>query len=316
MSELSVVTVPELWAAESLDVLRKNLVLFRLISPNFNLTAQNPGDVVNTRFRTKMTAKDGATVFKHESDASTLISSEIEVQRPTATNVAITLNKVKYVSFGETDYIKATSINSIRSDYIEPSLVPLAESVDDDIFTEYTTGTDYESASITSYDTVSATFDSSDVTYARKILNDNEAPTVDRFFVMGTTHEYNALSDTLFVQANTSGSTDALERAQLGNKLGFQMYMSQNIADSSDSVAKARSIAFQRGVMAIAVRPLPTIEAGLGAVMSTMNLPDANLSCRVTVGYNHRAKCTDISFDMLYGVKLLNAALGIIVKTQ
>jgi len=149
---------------------------------------------------------------------------------------------------------------------------------------------------------------------ARKLLSDNQCPMEGRRLVLGTEHESDLLRVDNFVKANEAGSTDALTNANLGRKFGFDIYVSQNITNSTRITAadaRPQSFCFHKNVMTLVTRPLPPVPAGMGAVSTTQSLDD--VSMRVTNSYEHRFKGVVVSFDVLYGVKLMDANLGAVI---
>lgn len=302
MAEISAVFVPELWAAQGIDVLKKNLVMAELVHRDFENVVASRGDTVNTRKPSKFTVRDWAG----QEDTGELADNEIVVERPTAVNVPVVLNNHKYVSFMEEDKTGSLSITDIREAYIQPAIVPLAEAIDDTIMTEMVSGTDGDSNSIAEVQLATpGTLQFEDIVDTMKALNESECPQGDRRFVMGTEHHAQALKDSLFVQANTSGSTSALREAQVGRAFGFETYMSQNVPVNTDG---PQSLAFHQNALAYVSRPLRSIPSELGA--RTSSQADQGYTARVITSYKHRGLGIDVSFDLLWGVKLLDANLA------
>jgi len=311
MALVSTIYPPEVWAIESLMVLRDNLVMAGLVHRDFENEVAKAGDTVRTRKPQKLTVND----FSQQSGTS----ADLELLAPenlNANEVTVVLDKHKYTSFIVEDRDAATSIKDLVAEFIFPAIVPIAQQVDDDIMTEYTTGTDVLSSSITAVaaDTVGAgaALDENDIIEGRRTLNANQCPQGGRNLVLGTNHEADILGRPLFHQASTSGSTGALREAFIGRAFGFNTYMSQNVPAASDTDGTAQSIAFHRNVMALVTRPLLPVPPGYGAVSSTQTMDDVGI--RITNSYEHRAKGIVISLDILYGVNLLDVNLGTILN--
>lgn len=312
MALVSTIYPPEVWAIESLMVLRDNLLMAGLVHRDFENEVAQQGDTVRTRKPVKLTVRD----FNQQSGTNATIAN-MTVQNLNAREITVTLDKHKYTAFIVEDRDEATSIKSLREEFIVPAIDPIAQQVDDDLMTEYMTGTDVagSSISIIADDAVgiAAAMDEDDIIKARTQLNTNQCPLRPRSLLLGTAHEGNLLGRTLFHQANTSGSTEALRNGNLGNAFGFDTYMSQNVPTglTSDTLNNNQSFAFHRNVMALVTRPLPAIPAGYGAISSTQNID--NIGVRVTSSYEHTAKGVVVSFDVLYGMQLLDALLGVII---
>ena len=315
MAEAQAVYAPEIVAQESLLVLENELVFARLVHRDFENEVAKYGDVVNTRKPTNLTAT------KWAGQATTLgaAADEITVQRPTATNVAVPLDKHVYTSFMEEDKPAAVSIKSLRDEFIMPSLVPIADYIDEACICEMIgatstadatayTGHDYAGNHITRVNSVASTVAAEDVIALRQSLNTAKCPAEPRFLVCSTEHEAQLLADTLFVQADQSGSTEALVNARLGRKFGFDCYFDQQIPNDATTATKAQSLAFHRNCLALVMRPLRQVPAGMGAVSAVQAYN--NLAIRIVSAYNLRGMGIDIKFDCLFGVRLLDANLG------
>jgi hypothetical protein len=301
MAEISAVFVPELWAAQGISVLKKNLVMAELVHRDFENVVASRGDTINTRKPSKLTVRDWAG----QEDTGELADNEIVVERPTAVNVPVVLNNHKYVSFMEEDKTGSLSITNIREAYIEPAIIPLAEAIDDTIMTEMVTGTDGDSNAIAEVQLAGADLAFEDIVELMKSLNESECPQGSRRLVMGTEHHAQALKDSLFVQADQSGSTSALREAQVGRAFGFDTFMSQNVPVNTDG---PQSLGFHRDALAYVSRPLRPIPSQLGAQTSSQS--DQGYTARVITSYKHRGLGIDVSFDLLWGVKLLDANLA------
>lgn len=302
MAEVSAVFVPELWAALGIDVLMKNLVMAELVHRDFENVVAAVGDTVNTRKPTKFTVRDWAG----QEDTGDLADNEIIVERPLAVNVPVILSNHKYVSFMEEDKVGTLAIQDLKEAYIQPSMVPLAEAIDLTIINELLTGTDGDGNGIAEVILISTgTLAFEDIVNVMKELNVSEAPQSPRRFVMGTEHHAQALKDTLFVQADQSGATTALREAQVGRAFGMDTFMSQNVPEDTSG---PQSIAFHRNAVAFVSRPLRPIPSELGA--RSASAVHQNYTARVITSYKHRGFGIDVSFDLLWGVKLLDANLA------
>jgi hypothetical protein len=313
MALVSSVYPPEIWSMESLLVLRDRLVMARLVHRNFENEVASKGDQVHTRKPVMMTAKAWA------GQTGTDAGETIMVENPNAKNLTITLDTMIYTAFIMEDRDSSTSIKELREEFLVPAMVPIAQRVDDDIMTEYTStaSTDVNGSAISGIadDTVGGgtAIDTDDILAARKQLLTNQCPLDGEMsFVVCPKHEKELLATALFHQADQRGSTETLTNAILGRAFGFNFYTSQNVPDAVDTDTTEQSLAFHRNALALVTRPLDRVQDGYGAQSAYSSLD--GLSVRVVSAYEPRHKGVTVSFDLLYGVQLLDSKLGVIVN--
>jgi len=304
---------PEVWAQESLMVLRDTLVMARLVHRDFENVVAQQGDTVNTRKPAKGTARTWAGQA-----AFTDASEQIHVENLHANNLAIVLDTIQYTAFLVQDKDAVTSMKNLREEFIIPYVDPIAQAVDDDIMTEMTAAASagVGGAALTAYahDTVGlgADMNEDDIIKAREQLFTNQCP-MDRSLslVLSAQHEADCLALALFHQADQSGSTEALTNANLGRKFGFGIYATQNVPTALDTDATPQSLAFHRNVCALVTRPLGAMDE-YGAKFGVQAMD--GIGIRVASDYSILHKGVIVSFDVLYGVQLLDSHLGVIVN--
>lgn len=312
MALVSTVYPPEVWAIESLMVLRDELVMARLVHRDFEPEVANRGDIIHTRKPTKLAARTFG------GQTGTNADTQIEVDNLNARDLSITLDSLVYTAFLVEDRDEATSVKDLRQEFLIPAMDPIAQRVDDDIMTEFTsdTSSDVEGNAVGSvaFDGVGlgAAMNEDDVVSAREQMNISQCPMSGRNLVVSSSHEADLLRSALFVQADQSGSTEALTAGRLGRKFGFEIFHSQNVPPAVDTDSTAQSLAFHRNALALVTRPLPAVPRELGAISAFQVLDDVAL--RVTSAYDIRFKGVTVSFDILYGIQLLDANLAVIVN--
>ena len=293
-------------------VLRDNLLMAGLVHRDFEKEVAQHGDTVRTRKPEKLTVQSFSA---QAATTATMDGSGLTVQNLNSREVTVVLDQHRYTAFIVEDRDAATSIKDLKEEFIVPAIDPISQQVDDDVLTEYITGTDVDSNAITDVAQTALyggnSMDEGDIIEARRALNASQCPQQGRSIVLSTEHEADVLGRALFHQANTAGTTEALRNANLGRAFGFDTFMSQNVPDGSTTDGTAQSLAFHKNVMALVTRPLPDIPAGLGAVASNQTID--GIGVRVTNSYGHTAKGVVISFDILYGVQLLDANLGVLI---
>lgn len=312
MALVSTIYPPEVWAMESLMVLRDNLLMAGLVHRNFENEMKGVGDTVRTRKPTKLTVQDFAAQTGTNADLTNMT-----VQNLNAREVTVVLDKHKYTSFVVEDRDAATSIKDLREEFIIPAIDPVSQQIDDDVMTEYLTGTDYAGSTVAVVAETAVgggnALDEGDIIKARETLNTQQCPPGPRVMVMSTEHEADALSRSLFHQANTAGTTQALREGNLGRAFGFETFMSQNVptGNTTDTSGDPQSFAFHKNVMALVMRTMSSPGQGVGAVGSIQTID--NVAIRMSTSWQHTALAHVMSFDVLYGVNLLDANLGVVV---
>lgn len=311
MALVSTVYPPEIWAMESLMVLRDQLVMARLVHRDFENEVAARGDVVHTRKPSKLTARTWA------GQTGTDANEQMTIENLNARNLSITLDTLVYTAFLVEDRDAALSIKELQNEFLIPAMDPIAQKIDDDIMTEFcsASSSDITGSAMTTvaYDTVGleAAMNVDDIIAARERLNTNQCPLDSRRLVVSADHEADLLRLALFTQADQSGSTDALVNANLGRKFGFDIYMTQNVPNAVDTDATPQSLAFHPNALAFVNRPLNQVN-GYGAQSAYKTID--NLSLRVVSCYDPRYKGVCVSFDTLYGTQLLDSKLGVIIN--
>jgi N4-gp56 family major capsid protein len=312
MALVSTVYPPEIWSLMSLRILRDELVMARLIHRDFEPDVANRGDRIHTRKPTKLTARTWA------GQTGTNADSQIEVDNLNARDLSIVLDSLVYAAWLVEDRDAATTVKNLQEEFLLPAMDPISQRIDDDIMSEFTSAssTDVEgnAVSATAFDVVGAgaAMNEDDVVDARETLNTAQCPPQRRKLVVSAGHEADLLRSALFVQADQSGSTDALTAGRLGTKFGFEIFMSQNVPTAVDTDSTAQSLAFHPEAIALVTRPLPAVPASHGAVSATRAIDD--IALRFTSAYDPRYKGITASLDILYGVQLLDANLATIVN--
>lgn len=312
MALVSTIYPPEIWAQESLMVLSDSLVMAPLVHRGFENAVAAVGDIVHTRKPVKLTARSWAGQTGTDANETTT------VENLNAKNLSISLDTLIYTAFIVEDRDASTSIKDLRDEFMVPAVQPIAQKVDDDIMTEFTStaSTDVAGSAISavSHGTVGlgAAFDADEIITARKQLAINQCPIDGNLsLVLCPTHEAALLGTSLFQEAQKAGTTAALRDANIGRAFGFNVYMSQNVPTAVDTDSTNQSLAFHRNALALVSRPLQVINNGgaIGAIASA-----GGLSIRVETAYDIDKKGMVTSFDVLYGVQLLDSKLGVIIN--
>jgi len=140
-------------------------------------------------------------------------------------------------------------------------------------------------------------------------LGRGKAPTANRSAVFSPEGAGVCLTDTLFVEADKSGATDALREGSIGRVFGFDTYQSQALGYGAGDAGAADGVAFHKDAVAFVSRTLDK-PAGIADGLATV----ANykgLGLRVVRDYDISKKQDIVSVDFLCGVAALHKELAI-----
>jgi hypothetical protein len=229
---------PKVIAKAALAALQNNMVFAGLVHRDYSSEFVKKGDTITVRKPATFTAKlhNGST---------------IEVQEATETGVDVKMDKLVDVSFEITSKELTLSLKDFTEQFIEPAMRAHAQYLDSLLAGLYI-DIPYNKA-------VSGTAVIGDIANVGAVLNDNKAPMSNRHMVLEpTTHAKYIVLDAV-LHAEKSGSTDALRKASMGNILGFDSYMDQNI----QSHTKGDLAAAATGTVDVSVDPtLVTVASG------------------------------------------------------
>jgi hypothetical protein len=358
-------------AREAIMALQNNLVFANLVHRDFENEYKSQGDSVAVRVPATFTAGT--------------FSSTATAQNITESSVIVTLDTIKTVDVEVTSKQMTLNIEDFASQVVQPAVYAIANAIDADIAAltkqiGYVTGSTGVSASALSY-----------IAGCAKSLNNRAVPLDQRRLVINPDAHASLITLDAIVNAEKSGTTDALREASMGKLLGFDTYMNQNIVAQATAnatigdplfiatalsgattltlVASAltatfragdrlvstaltqghvitttvttvtgtntvnvtiapalekdvatgtvftvvgahkQNVAFHRDALALVSRPLALPVGGAdGAVINY-----GGLSMRVTRGYTMAQKVNIVSFDILYGVKILDVKKAVVL---
>lgn len=288
VSELAAI-IPETWASESLGYLQANVIMASLVRRDFENQIARFGDVVNLSSRSALVVKSKAA------------GTQIDIQAPTNTNIAVQLTAHKYVAFGIEDIAEAQASDDVMAGYVEDGSAKLAEDVDSALLALYADAKNQVG-------TAGTNVGLSTVGNARLKLNIEKAPMRNRACVWSPKDEAALIILEQFSSAEKIGDDGtAMREASLGRILGFGHFMNQQVKTSGSSPLSTHNLAFHRDAMALVSRPLPTPPANMGAASAIINKDD--ISLRFTAAWSQRDMATVAVLDLLYGVKTLREEL-------
>ena len=295
-NDLSNYTV-EIMANEGLLILEENMVMGNLVHRDWAEEVKKKGSTIDINRPGTFTAADK-------------VDGNVVPQDLDSDQVQIVMNQEKDVTFAVTDVEHTQAFKNMIDEYMRPGMIAIADNIDSALTALYVNLT--TEINVTSPSSVAH----SDITAVNKAMNAAKVPKTQRRFVVGTEAEDDLLNIDNYLTVDKTGGTQALQDAALGRKVGFDFYMDQNIVSTGASPATEHNMAFHRNAFALAMRPLEVAHnpAKMGVDMKVVNYN--NLGIRVSLGYSFLAKKTLCSLEVLYGVKTLDANLGVELNLQ
>lgn len=223
-------------ARQALPRLVENLVFPNLCYRDFSSTFQYLGDTIQVRKPTRLTAEDfdestGVTYQDMHEDA-----------------VPVTLDHIATVDAKASAIETALNLDDLNRVFIEPAAVALAEKINAaglELYKDvpYVTGT--AGTTPNSLDAFAG---------ARKVLNINKAPTAGRVAVWDAEADAKFATIPAIVNAEKSGSTQALREGSIGRIFGIDSYMAQGVKQHVTGITGASAVKVNGAVTAGATK--------------------------------------------------------------
>lgn len=282
------VFIPTIIAQKVLQRFPAYLNLARTVSKDSDWVTANMGQTIQV-------PKTGA-VSANDKTAGDVYTK----QNPTGTNVSVTLNKHKEVTFTIDDVTKVLENQDTQSRYAEDGAIALAEAVESSLAALHPSVTNTVSWDRTS----AATIDSS-LLNIRKFFTDQKVPkTEQKYLYVDATVFNDLLKQQKYTDQSWRGNNNTVAEGQMIRTYGFDIWESQMIETSGSPVAY-HNLAYTRGGLVLASRPLPRPQ-GFGGNFAVINDPSIGLSLRTLFWYNADLGAHQLTIDLLYGVNVLD----------
>ncbi len=220
----SIITIKEI-ARCALPRLIENLVFPNLIYKDFsNDFVNGKGDKIQVRKPVVLSAGE----FDEESGVSPQDIKESSVE--------VALDKLATVDVEFSALQSATSIDDLTRMFIEPAAAALAQKINSDGLELYK---DICNTALVAGTTPSTLEDLSQV---RKVMNGDKIPVSPRCAVWDTEADAKFTTIPAIVNAEKSGSTDALREGSIGKIFGLDNYMSQAVKKHTTGITKATAV--------------------------------------------------------------------------
>lgn len=294
--------IPVVVARDSLGALENYLNIGKTVTMDAELNPARVGQVLSI-------PKRGIVVTHDKTQGG-----EITVQKPTATDVQITVSNHKEVTIGEEDFTRVMQQGgSVLPDYVLDGVMALAEDIETDLLSHTA---EFDSAN-SNIDVAS----SGDDRYVQGIQQVNtrfmqlKVPQAERRFGYVSPTFIEGLMNTTgaFIDPKIIPNGDALTEGAYGRVRGFDIFGGQ-LTPSHGSPAKFQNFFYTRKALILASRPLPDVAPGLGVDSSSV-MSDAGLALRVQRFYDTKEKATVYSIDCIWGSGVYDVRQGIVLES-
>jgi hypothetical protein len=226
----------------ALGLLEREIVLPRLVTRMAEADFVGAkDDTVNVRVGAYMTARSRGLRSGSARTRDELTERSIPVQLTTDVYKDIKL----------TDANLTLDVSNFEEQVLQPAAAAVARRIEEELIATIS-GATYARSIAFPYSTGNAWKDL--IVKARELLNKHHVPNGGRVLAVGSGIETAMLNTDLFVQAQQSGSTSALEEATIGRKAGFQIV-------SVPGLGPDEAYAFHATAFAMAQRA-PAVPAG------------------------------------------------------
>ncbi|MEQ4723777.1 P22 phage major capsid protein family protein [Nonomuraea sp. B19D2] len=300
---------PSVIARAALATLYETTVMAQLVHRDYEEEfAARIGDTVNVRKPAVFQANEYVR------------ANGIQIQNAQETSIPVRLNHFADVSFAVTTEELTLKIEDFGVQLLGPAMEAIAQKIDrdilalrDDVLQEVGVANVQHPANpvgknVYAYGNPRVAID------ARRVLNQRNVPSADRYLVCGPETEALWLGDDLFNRADARGDTDGLREASLGRRIfGYDPYQTQNIKVPAQTTGNSKSevgVAFHRTAFALVTRPLVLPQGAANAAVASYK----GFGLRVVMDYDIDKKQDVVSIDCLYGTKTLDENRAVLIK--
>lgn len=265
-------------ARQAMPRLIENLVFPNLVHRDFSETFEvGKGATIQVRKPVALTAND--------------FSGTIETQDVSENSIEVKLDKLATVDVKFSAIEMATNVDDLNRIFIEPAAVALAEKINTDglmLLNSITATAEADPKSLDAF------------AQASKVLSKAKVPVSPRYGVWSPDAEADFRTVPAIINAEKSGTTEALRNGSIGRIFGIENYMAQGVPSA------ILGAAFHPFAFAFVTRPLAK-PSSVESYVTSYN----GITLRVTKAYDINTKSDIMSMDVLYGYKVLDANLGV-----
>lgn len=207
--------IPELWSRESLAILEENMIASSLVYRDFSNDVAQFGETVHTR-------KPGELVGLRKTT-----TDDVVVQDVSASNISVVLNQHVHTSFLIRDGEETKAFADLVNQYLRPAMIGQSRMLDQIVLGQYP---QFMANAKGHLGAMSSSNARDYILNTRQKMNENKAYVQGRNLVVSPATETDLLRLDLFTAAQQVGDNGtALREASLGRKLGFDIFMCQNM---------------------------------------------------------------------------------------
>lgn len=294
LSQNALMAIPKLIAADVLPAVVGNLVMGNLVNRDYEATLATAGDVVNVPIAPNLVANNIAE------------SGTVQNQAKSLGNASIVLSRHFESSFAIPDVTQIFTRPDLTKTYMQSAVIAVAEQIESDILNNY--GQLNFNASVGTANTTltEAVIDSAETT----LFNSKVPSNAMKFLVVSGTAYQGLRSIPRFTELQTAGAglntpSPILTGTFLQAK-GFNVFRSQYVSKVSTTTF---NVAGTRDAIALVVRKLPVVPAGMGALQTYAEY--GSFGMRVTMSYIPGQLECQFTVDVLYGTGVLRNNFGI-----
>ncbi len=280
---------PSVIAGSALATLFNTTVLLPLVNRDYQSDFQGKqGDTI--------TVRTPATFEVNEFDRKV----GIVVQEGVEGSFTVKLDKLLDVSFAVDSEVQTLELDRFEERLLNPALEAISQDVDGRLAEQLVDAANAVGGGGVVSGTGSEASDRiAALRRAKTKLTRAKLPQAERNYVVSPEGAEALTLDPTLLQANTSGSTEALREGSVGRLSGMNGYETQTFGEGSGDKGSADGVAFHRSAVAAVTR---TLEAPEGVASSQVSVKNyKGLGLRVVKAYSIEKKRDIVSVDLLFG---------------
>ena len=290
---------PSVIASSALATLYNATVLLPLVNRDYDSDFRGKqGDTITVRTPASFTVDE----FNR--------SNGIQIQNATEGSFTVTLDTLPDVSFAVTAEELTLKLDRFEERLLNPAMEAHAQWVDGKLAEKLVDTAE----GVGGGGTITATGTSAGDKHAawrtaRAQMGWAKLPLTERYGVLSPEAVAAVTADPTLLQANTSGSTEALREGSVGRLSGIDNYESQVFGYGPNDKGQADGVAFHRSAVAAVTR---TLETPMGIAPSQVSVQTyKGLGLRVVKAYDVDKKQDVVSIDALFGTTAIRPEAAI-----
>jgi len=283
---------PAMWANVALGLLHRNAVMPRLVTREYE-------PIVATQGKSVTIPKRGVPVVQMKTSGTPIVPQAIA-----GSNVTVNLDYHACCDITVEDVQDAQSSVKNMMGYLEDQLSVISAKVDTDLLTVPITAV--PAAQIITSTTGTKT--EADIVEARRLLNANQVPDDNRFYVC---EDYgDLLRIARYTEADKLAKAGRIIEGQCGRVTGFDCFEDSRVVAVTGSAGFYNNLFFWKRAIALVTLPLALPPAGMG--VQAYYAEKDGLGIRLLYGYDIGNRGVTLAIDILYGIGVVESK-GIIL---